>query len=269
MQELIAHWIPAAPLPPTAAFARHHPPAPPLIYDRRFFVATACSLIASSQFGAPSAHAAASDVLREEYDGYAPTYDALDGGGAARALGFPQLRAELLAKASGDVLEVGVGTGLNLPLYRRQQLASLTAVDLSDGMLAQARRAAAAAGLPVQLRRADVAALPFEDGSFDCVVDTFSLCVFPDPVAALREMARVVRPSGRVLLVEHARSAAPLLGWYQDVTAGAVAATGKACVWNQDVPALLRAAGLRPVSMEPHLGGLLVSIEAAKALPAI
>jgi methyltransferase OMS1 len=65
------------------------------------------------------------------------TYDVLDGGAAARALGFPELRAALLAGAGGDVLEVAVGTGLNLPYYLPNQLTSLTAIDLSPGMLQQ------------------------------------------------------------------------------------------------------------------------------------
>jgi ubiquinone/menaquinone biosynthesis C-methylase UbiE len=216
-----------------------------------------------------AAHAEPSSVeaLERDYDGFAAAYNELDGGAAAQALGFPELRAEMVGRASGAVLEMGVGTGLNLQYYgsASQQLTSLTAVDLSEGMLRQARQAAHAAALPVTFQRADVARLPFADGTFDCVVDTFSLCVYPDPVAALREAARVLRPGGRLLMVEHSRSSFAPLGWYQNLTAGAVAATAKGCVWNQDVPALLQAAGLRVASMEKHLGGVIISVEAAKA----
>ena len=195
------------------------------------------------------------------------TYNDLDGGALASALGFPDLRRSLLARARGDTLEVAVGTGLNLQFYDRASLTSLTAIDLSEGMLRQAQQAATALGLPpalIDFRAADVASLPFPDDSFDSVVDTFSLCVFPDPLAALESMARVLRPSGRLLLLEHSRSALPGLGLYQDLTAAAVAATGKGCVWNQDVPGLLQAAGLRSVRAEPHLGGLILAIEAVK-----
>ncbi len=116
------------------------------------------------------------------------------------------------------MLELAVGSGLNLPLYNWTSLASLTALDLSQGMLSRAAAAAAAAQLPsnkLTLLQGDVAALPFETSSFDCVVDTFSLCVFERPGEALREARRVVKPNGRVLLLEHTRSDSPLLGAYQ------------------------------------------------------
>lgn len=199
----------------------------------------------------------------------ADTYDDLDGGPLATVLGFPAQRQALLRLASGDVLEVAVGTGLNLPLYQPQQLTTLTAIDLSEGMLHQAQRVAQR--LPwhqpdkLTFRQADVTALPFSDAAFDTVVDTFSLCVFPDPLAALKEMARVVRPGGQVLLLEHARSTAPLVGMYQDLTAPAVAATGKGCMWNQDVTGLVKAAGLRVVHKEEHLGGLILGLTAVVA----
>lgn len=205
--------------------------------------------------------------IQQAYDNYAGDYDTLDGGYAADALGFRQQRRDLLALANGDVLEVGVGTGLNLPFYRPAQLTSLTAIDLSEGMLREARAKVTNLGLPLQrttFRQADVVHLPFNDESFDAVIDTFSLCVFPRPLDSLRSMARVVRPGGQILLLEHSRSPHGLLGLYQDVTAVPVAAISKGCFWNQDVPQLVSEAGLKIVRIDSHLGGLIVSIVASK-----
>ncbi|CAK0787148.1 hypothetical protein CVIRNUC_010364 [Coccomyxa viridis] len=178
-----------------------------------------------------------SQRTQQQYDQYAESYDALDSGAAANALGFPQLRKELLAQASGHVLELAVGTGLNLPLYTADTVTALSAVDISGAMLQQAQRRVRGLqqSFTVDLKQGDVAALPYPDNTFDTVVDTFSLCVFPQPLAALQEAARVVKPGGRVLVLEHQRSSFAPLAWYQDVTAAAVAATGKGCYWNQDV----------------------------------
>jgi len=94
--------------------------------------------------------------------------------------------------------------------------------------------------------------------------------VYPDPVAALRELARVVKPAaqgGRVLLLENARSKQPLLGAYQDATAQTLARDfgGKGCVWNQDVEALARDAGLRVVEARPIAGGVFSLLECERA----
>jgi ubiquinone/menaquinone biosynthesis C-methylase UbiE len=137
---------------------------------------------------------------------------------------------------------------------------------------AASRRAAAlhlcapTAPFPLRLELADASALPFAAASFDSVVDTVSLCVLTDEQAAacLAEAARVLRPGGRLLLLEHSR-AAGLLGAYQDVTADAVAAAGKGCRWNQDVGVLVRAEqGLCVESEQKHLGGLLRTIVAIR-----
>lgn len=122
-------------------------------------------------------------------------------------------------QARGDVLEVGVGTGLNLPFYNWSNMTTLTGADISEGMLREAAaRVQSAANLQqanlTSLVQADVTQLPFPDCSFDAVVDTFSLCVFARPQEALAEMARVLRPGGRLLLVEHSRSDNPVLGAY-------------------------------------------------------
>jgi SAM-dependent methyltransferase len=117
-----------------------------------------------------------------------------------------RLRARALATAAGHVLEVGFGTGLNLPYYPAA-VRSLTALDPLDALRERVEARIAAARVPVQ--RVALAAdgrLPFDDTHFDCVVTTWTLCSIPDAGAALREMRRVLRPDGRYLFIEHGAS---------------------------------------------------------------
>jgi ubiquinone/menaquinone biosynthesis C-methylase UbiE len=114
---------------------------------------------------------------------------------------FKDSRAWVCSRAVGETLEVGVGTGLNLPFYPEN--VRLTGIDLSPAMLAIARHQADQLDHPVELREADAHALPFPDASFDTVVCTFSLCAIPDDRRAVAEMKRVLRPGGRLLLADH------------------------------------------------------------------
>ncbi len=118
---------------------------------------------------------------------------------------FGDSRPWACGQATGDVLEVAVGTGLNLPHYPDD--VRLTGVDLSDRMLDLARGRDRTA----TLRQADAHALPFADGSFDTVVCTFGLCSIPDPDTAVAEMVRVLRPGGRLILVDHVPSTSRLI----------------------------------------------------------
>jgi ubiquinone/menaquinone biosynthesis C-methylase UbiE len=108
------------------------------------------------------------------------------------------------SQASGDVLEVGIGTGLNLCHYPDH--ARVTGIDLSPSMLDVARRRASERRRPVELRQGDAHSLPFDDASFDTVVCTLSLCAIPDDDRAIGEMHRVLRPGGRLVLVDHVSS---------------------------------------------------------------
>lgn len=110
-------------------------------------------------------------------------------------------REWVCSRATGQLLEVAVGTGRNLPFYPSG--VTITGVELSPAMLAVARQRAADLGLDVDLRVADAQQLPFADGSFDTVVCTLSLCTIPDHGEAIAEMARVLRPGGRLLLLDH------------------------------------------------------------------
>jgi len=114
---------------------------------------------------------------------------------------FKDSRAWVCSKAAGETLEVGIGTGLNLPFYPAD--VQLTGIDVSSAMLAIARRRANDLDRAAELREADAHALPFPDGSFDTVVCTFSLCAIPDERRAVSEMKRVLRPGGRLLLADH------------------------------------------------------------------
>lgn len=114
---------------------------------------------------------------------------------------FADSRSWVCSQATGDTLEVAIGTGLNLPLYPDE--ARLTGIDLSPAMLGVARHRAEQVGRAVDLREADALALPFPDACFDTVVCTFSLCAIPDDRAAVSEMNRVLRPGGLLLLADH------------------------------------------------------------------
>lgn len=118
-------------------------------------------------------------------------------------------RAQLCRQAGGDILEVAIGTGLSLPHYPPD--ARLTGVDLSPVMLAAAGKRAADLGLIVGLREAPAERLPFDDGSFDTVVCTLSLCSVADDAAAIAEMYRVLRPGGHLLLLDHVAATNPIL----------------------------------------------------------
>ncbi|MFI6076113.1 class I SAM-dependent methyltransferase [Actinoplanes sp. NPDC051343] len=136
---------------------------------------------------------------RRFWDDVAPRYDR-----AMRLLERYQFRGGrewVCSRARGDVLEVAVGTGLNLGLYPPGT--RLTGVDLSPEMLARARSRSAAINAPIELKEADVEALPFGDGTFDTVVSTLAMCAVPDERAAVLEMRRVLRPGGRLLLLDH------------------------------------------------------------------
>jgi ubiquinone/menaquinone biosynthesis C-methylase UbiE len=125
---------------------------------------------------------------------------------------FGDSRPWACGRAAGEVLEVAIGTGRNLPFYPNgSAITRLVGVDWSPGMLAIARERAAAIGRDADLRQGDAQALDFPDSSFDTVLCALGLCAIPDDRRAVTEMARVLRPGGRLLLVDHVAASAAAL----------------------------------------------------------
>jgi ubiquinone/menaquinone biosynthesis C-methylase UbiE len=148
--------------------------------------------------------------LRERM--FASVYDRLSAR-SEQAFGA-ELKRKLLADARGRVLEIGVGTGLSFLHY--PPVDELAGVDPSEPMLRRARRRAGELGRDVTLLEAPAEALPFEDESFDTVVTLAVLCTVDDPIRALQEIHRVLRPGGRFIFLEHVRADDPSLARWQD-----------------------------------------------------
>jgi ubiquinone/menaquinone biosynthesis C-methylase UbiE len=173
--------------------------------------------------------------------------------------GMRRLRAELLDPARGRCLEVGAGTGLNVE--RWPEVDELVLSEPDPRMAAQLRRKLAAVGRNAEVVEAPAERLPFPDASFDTVALTYVLCTVPDPADALREIARVLKPGGRLLFIEHVRSPDPALARWQDRLHGAWYLFGNGCHCNRDSLAAIESS---PLEVERHERG-----EIPAALPLV
>jgi ubiquinone/menaquinone biosynthesis C-methylase UbiE len=177
-------------------------------------------------------------------------------------LGTRARRRQLFSRASGNVLDVACGYGLNFACL--PNASRISGVDFSPVMLAMARDHVRALGLPVSLSEGDAEALDFPDNTFDTVISALSTCSFLDPILALQEMRRVCKPGGRILLVEHGRSDWEWLGRYQDRQVPSMLKQA-GCRWNQEPQALVREAGLNIIQAQRALLGVFHTIEASPA----
>ena len=177
---------------------------------------------------------------------YAGCYDRfmvrIDRAGAA------EHRRRLVEGAGGEVLEIGAGTGKNLPLYRAAT--RVVALEPDSAMRARAHQAAREARVPVEVVEGDAMAVPFLDASFDTVVFSLVLCTVPDPEQALTEARRVLRPGGTVRFYEHVRASDPRLARWQDRLELPWRWVGRGCRPNRDTPAAVADAGFSVVSLE-------------------
>jgi ubiquinone/menaquinone biosynthesis C-methylase UbiE len=161
---------------------------------------------------------------------------------SAEEAGLAARRRELLADASGRVLEVGAGTGANLEHYT-DAVTELVVTEPEEPMARRLEKKAAAQGRPIGVVRAPAESLPFEDNSFDTAVCTLVLCTVSDPRRSLDELRRVLKPGGRLLFIEHVRSGDPGLARWQDRFAPLWRRCGHGCNCNRATPDFIREAG--------------------------
>ncbi len=201
-----------------------------------------------------------SAAIKKRYDRIAPYFDGMEA--IMEGLFFKSWRKRLWAKVDGHhILEVGVGTGKNFEYYPRD--ARITAIDFSDNMLMQARHKSDRKKVTVELDLMDVQSLYFADNSFDTVIASFVFCSVPAPGKGLKELYRVCRPGGQVLLLEHVLSSKPLLArlmkLFNPVMVGIFGAN-----INRNTVKNVQACGFASVRVDEHSSDIIKIIEARK-----
>lgn len=173
---------------------------------------------------------------------------------------FISIRSHLLAKASGNVLELGSGTGINFPFYGRD-VQSLTAIEPNPHMTNRANENKAKAEVPIEIVQAGAESLPFEDNAFDTVVATLVFCTIPDAEKALQEMKRVCKPNGTILMFEHVKLKNPVLSRLQDWLTPTWKKICDGCCLNRETEKLVEKNGFTIVDIKEFYNGLFITME--------
>ena len=166
-------------------------------------------------------------------------------------------RKRWIPRAHGEVLELGVGSGLNLPFYDASRVARVTGIDISRPLLRRAVPRAQQASVPVELIEASAEALPFDAASFDSIVVTYSLCSMEDPARAAAEARRVLRSGGDLMFVEHGRAPDRGTRWWQRLLNPFWRRVSGGCRLDRDMPAVLRAAGFELDELTASYSGMV------------
>jgi ubiquinone/menaquinone biosynthesis C-methylase UbiE len=169
---------------------------------------------------------------------------------------FDPLRREIIGQAQGVVLEVGAGGSQNFPFYDTARIERVEAVEPDGAMLVKARRALSIAPVPITLTSAPVESLPFPDGQFDSAVATLVFCSVQDPGRGLREIWRVLKPGGTLVLLEHVRAEEPLIAWVQSALVPLSTRCMGHCHWNRDTLSTVLHTGFQTTQVRQLSGGL-------------
>jgi glutaredoxin-like protein len=169
---------------------------------------------------------------------------------------FDPLRRETVGQAQGLVLEVGAGGGQNFPFYDPSRVVRVEAIEPDEAMLVEARRSLADAPVPIHLSRAPVEALPFPDAQFDSAVATLVFCSVRDPERGLREIWRVLKPGGSLLLLEHVRAQGKIAAGIQDALVPLTIRCMGNCHWNRATQQTVLGTGFEMTQAQKQSGGL-------------
>lgn len=201
-----------------------------------------------------------STIIKKRYDRIAPYFEGLEA--VMEGLFFKNWRKKLWAKVDGHhILEVGVGTGKNFDYYPAD--AQITAIDFSPAMLRQAIHKKARKTVCVDLNLMDVQSLDFADNSFDTVIGSFVFCSVPLPLKGLKELHRVCKPGGQVLLLEHVLSSKPVLAKVMNFINPVIVALVGANI-NRNTVKNVKACGFTLVRVDERSGDMIKLIEARK-----
>lgn len=159
-------------------------------------------------------------------------------------------RGKVVPQARGRVLEVGIGSGLNLPFYDAAKVSKVWGLDPSQEMIGMARRAAASLPFEVEFIGLPGDEIPLDDASIDTVVVTYTLCTIPDAAAALRQIDRVLRQGGELIFCEHGEAPDAGVRRWQDRLNPVWKRLGGGCHLNRPIPALIEAGGFRITRLE-------------------
>ena len=201
-----------------------------------------------------------STAIKKRYDRIAPYFEGLEA--VMEGLFFKNWRKRLWAKAEGHhILEVGVGTGKNFDYYPAE--ARITAIDFSPEMLKQAAHKKARKAVSVELELMDVQSLVFADNSFDTVIGSFVFCSVPLPLKGLKELYRVCKPGGQVILLEHVLSSNPVIAKVMNFINPTIVALVGANI-NRNTVKNVKSCGFASVRVDERSGDFIKLIEARK-----